>query len=213
MLDISLCRLVWEHRVSVIVVLTPVREERESFWPREGGSEHYSLVDSGCWLSNALTVTTEGEEALGGVAEAVIRHVTLESSVDGDSDHVTLFHYHGWPQHGEGKTQCSGNILLAVLWLLLMRGDVRGLRSIEMMLRVCKLITGSSTESKSKPMSHVLCVSTRGCFGFREWRGFQRWSPINHRAVVLQVSQRAPVMWPGSSTRCCRHASARLSAR
>ena len=95
---VSAYRMVWEHHVSVVVVLE--EGEGEGCWvPEVGDESRYSLVVSSSWIPDTLAVRGMGEEG-GGVPGVLVRRVQLESSMDKDSQTVKLFHYQEWPQSG-----------------------------------------------------------------------------------------------------------------
>ena len=96
--------MVWEHRVSVVVVLGGDREGEELLVSRESDGERHSLVVSSSWVPSSLCVRGRGESGGGGVEGLLVRVVELESLVDHETDQVQLFQYSRWPQHGE----CEG---------------------------------------------------------------------------------------------------------
>ena len=105
--------MVWEHRLSVVVVLG---EGEEELLPKKGGEEHrHSLVVSRSWVPSSLCVRVRSERVGGGGVEGlVVRVVELESLVDRETDHVQLFQYSRWPQHGEGVGGGGGCVWVCV---------------------------------------------------------------------------------------------------
>ena len=77
--------------------------EEEELLPKKGEEEHrHSLVVSRSWIPSSLCVRVRSEGVGGGGVEGlVVRAVELESLVDRETDHVQLFQYSRWPQHGE----------------------------------------------------------------------------------------------------------------
>ena len=83
----------------MIVVLTQEQED-EAYWPEVGESDAHPLVVSSSWVPDALIVTNDGETAGGDIPGLLVRQLTIQSTVDRDGDHVQMFHYQDWPQHG-----------------------------------------------------------------------------------------------------------------
>ena len=100
--------MVWEHRLSIMVLLLE-QEECPPFWPERYHTSQHPLVVEGSWVDDALTVQTaggDGEEGTAGIPGVVMRRFTLSSSIENETQLLTIFQYTSWPQSGErGKEE------------------------------------------------------------------------------------------------------------
>lgn len=95
-------RMVWEHRLSILVLLNE-QDECPAFWPEGSNVSQHPLVVEGSWVDDALTVQSAaggsgGEET--GIPGTVLKRFTLNSSIENETQLLTIFQYTKWPQRG-----------------------------------------------------------------------------------------------------------------
>ena len=108
-----LCRMVWENRVTTILVLT-AGETEVPFWPGEGDSMLHHLVVGGEWQDDSLCVSTRSEVSSSAVSGLMEVTMTLHCSADGQTDEVHLLHYPHWPE--QGIDQFKVQLYVCAVW-------------------------------------------------------------------------------------------------
>ncbi|XP_033215226.1 tyrosine-protein phosphatase 99A isoform X4 [Belonocnema kinseyi] len=91
-------RMVWEQRVSIIVMITNLvergRRKCDMYWPKEG-TETYGYIQ--------VSLTKEDVMATYTIRTLQIRHLKIKKKKNGTSmaeRTVLQYHYTGWPDHG-----------------------------------------------------------------------------------------------------------------
>jgi protein tyrosine phosphatase len=91
-------RMLWEQRVSVVLVIGDVSEDVR-VWPGNGEEDRHPLVVNSNWENGALTVAGI-KMYQGTIPTLTVHQFSLSSAVDAETDYVTLYHFTGWPQGG-----------------------------------------------------------------------------------------------------------------